>query len=453
MSLRRNVLILALSAGLPACNPYKNFNGDYYLGPVDPGCPANLPSGPGTACTPFPADYVGVGFTPAQQNGVVMPRPATVAGGASILYYPFHVSAQYDPVHFADFGLAGPSNPLRLRTQTTDANTGAPIDKDRQRFYPFDITAGMDPSTANTTKCAPPSADYVWDERADAFPFNQQLNIFQQRQVSADPAGLPSEQPSYQPIYAEVPVTSLTYNCQSIHSADGVVDGIGSETMLSVNPAPKGSPDFRQVGAGDGFYRALAVIDPSADVITVWDEGQDPAIGAPNCPLPTDDLTGACHNPITHLGPQRWGFFDHFLVAYIDGGYVPTKMTTVMGMGGAPDQTITSAQPMLMYVPNQFNDQFLGPSTCNDTKANPADCAGHGFDVIDGVGSKPGVRNATGNGYSPICHVLSYDPTLAGGIITDPAQATDPNFMAALDPDTSAFIYCLQVVQATQVMQ
>ena len=58
---------LLAAAGLPACNPYNNFNGDYYMGPVDLGCPANVPSGPGTACNPFPADYVGVGFTPNNQ--------------------------------------------------------------------------------------------------------------------------------------------------------------------------------------------------------------------------------------------------------------------------------------------------------------------------------------------------------------------------------------------------
>src|SRR5690242_4149319 len=124
MSLRRSVLVLALSAGLPACNPYKNFNGDYYLGPVDPGCPASAPMGPGTACNPFPADYVGVGFTPAQSNGVVMPAPATVLGGGTILYYPFHVSAAFDANLAAAFGV-GQSNPLRLRTQSTDPNTGA----------------------------------------------------------------------------------------------------------------------------------------------------------------------------------------------------------------------------------------------------------------------------------------------------------------------------------------
>jgi hypothetical protein len=68
--------------------------------------------------------------------------------------------------------------------------------------------------------------------------------------------------------------------------------------------------------------------------------------------------------------------------------------------------------------------------------------------VIDGVGGKVGLRSAgSTGGYSPICHVLSYDPTIAGGIITDPSQATDPAFMAALDPDVGAFVYCMQVAK------
>jgi hypothetical protein len=458
MSLRRNVLMLALSAGLPACNPYKNFNGDYYLGPVDPGCPANATTGPGKACNPFPNDYVGVGFTPAQSNGTVEPVPATVSNGSSVLYFPFHVSAQFDPIHWADWaaltGAGGPSNPLRLRTQTVDA-TGAPVDKDRQRAYMFDITPGAEDGKTNTSKCNPPSATYVYDQKNDAFPFNQQLNIFQQKQTSTDPASLPSDQPSYQPIYAEVPVTSLTYNCESIHSADGVIDGIGTSTMLNTNPAPPGNPFYHAVGAPDGNYLALAIIDPSADVLTTYDPGL--LDGAPTCPSAQSDAAGACHNPITHLGNQRWGFFDHFLVAYLDGGYVQTRTSMVPATGSNPAQTITQALPMLLFTPDKFNDPINGPSTCNNTAStpgmeDPASCVGHGFDLIEGVGEdfmampmvlKPGVRGATGMGYSPICHVLSYDPDKnPAGVATTPQQVSQ----AALDPDPNAYIYCLQVV-------
>jgi hypothetical protein len=390
MSLRRKVLV-PLAVLACGCFPYKNHDGDYAAGPIDP--------------KNFPPAYQGMGFAQAGNFGTFMAAPASAAGGKAVAYYMFPVTM-------------GITKPTVLRTESTDPKTNITTIKDRAPVYVFDGDESLD-----TKKCVAPK-DYIYDQRRDDVRYDVQGNVFQQKQTSKDPPSLPSDA-AYVPIYAEVPVTSVSEGCQTLHSADGVVAS-GSGVTLMTDPAPIGSPDFRPVGHPDGKYIAYAVIDPAADVH-----------------LPDGSL-----DPNTGLGPQRFGWFDHFLVAYIDGGYVPNKAQTVPGMNGAPDQKLIVADSMTLYAPNAWVDpNTMMPNGCSGMDPIGAgggqSCIGQGFDVIDGIGGKPGIRGDAGMGYSPICHVLTYTPA-------DPAApATDPTMIdpTTVDPDSGTFVYCLQVAQ------
>jgi hypothetical protein len=331
--------------------------------------------------TKFPNSYLGAGFDGAGSVGTIAPAPAFVAGGAQVIYYGF------------PYGSASTSA-LRLRTE----QAGTVVD--REPIYVFD----GDP-TQDSKSCSAP-ANYVWDLQRDFVRFDRQGNVFQEPQGTSDAPALPGAS-NYVPIYAEVPVTSNGEDCNSVHSAEFLVTN--PKLSLATTPPPAGTRRNPQ-GTPDGKYIAAALVDPRAMVL--------------------DEMGGLDSNG---LGPQRWGFYNHYLVAYLEGGYVPTRTTTVAGMDGMPDTTVTQARAMLMFAPN---------TACNP--AHPLDdtapCFGTGNDVIDGVGSMSGARGQAG--YSPVCHLLTYTPG-ANGPATDPSQID----MSTLDPDTNSFVYCLQLAQ------
>lgn len=409
MSWRRTVLFpLALSLAASGCFPYRNHDGDYYAGPIDPSnLPAPYQGAGGSSCT---------GFAPSQQFATCTPATATVQGGALVSYFWFPVSPDVP-------------NPTMLRSVKTNPN-GTTTIRDRAPVYVFDNGAEVNDSKS----CTPPK-DYVYDERRDFVRFDQQGNVFQQKQVaSKDPPALPSD-PGYQPIYAEVPVASNGEDCNGTHSADGLVDlSNDKKVTLQYDPAPIGNPDFRPVGHGDGKYLAYAIIDPAANVLL---PSIDPRCGG----------KGPCNDVTTGLGAQRFGWFDHFLVAYIDGGYVPTSTQTVPGMAGAADQNLVTADTMTLLAPNAF--PVMGASMTCDPRdplgaGSGQPCIAQGFDLILGAmiagATKPGVGARGKDGYSPICKVLTFTPPDPANPPKDPTQVN----MSSLDPDTNTYVYCLQ---------
>ncbi|HZS38392.1 MAG TPA: hypothetical protein VFF06_16270 [Polyangia bacterium] len=371
-SLRPLVPLLALASLGGACTPYPNLDGDFYAGPIDP--------------HDFPAAYQGAGYDPAGAFGNISPIPATVAGGAPIAYYSFPVSA-------------GVMDPLLLRSETVEAT---PAIADRAAVYLFDGDDAHD-----SAKCVPPSPNYVFDVHRDFVRFDRQGNVFQEKQLSKDAPSLPSDS-GYAPIYAESPAVSAGEGCQTVHSAEGLM----ANAAVTVTKAPIATGARNPVGVPDGKYLAMAVIDPSANVLN------------PDGSLDRE----------TALGPQRFGWFNHFLVAYLEGGYVPTAMQTVPGMMGAPDTKVTLARAATLYAPNTMCDPTAPAGAA-------APCVGLGFDVIDGVDSMDATRGQAG--YSPICKVRTFTPADPTAPPSDPA-AIDP---ATLDPDTNTFVYCLQVAQ------
>src|SRR3954468_5619341 len=117
MSLRIKVLVpLAFGVLAFGCFPYKNLDGDYVVGPVDP--------------VNFPPAYTGSGFSSGEANGTFMAAPATVSSGDTVFYYVF------------------PATSATLRTETT--TNGMLVVKDRAPVYVFD----GDPSK-DSDKCTP----------------------------------------------------------------------------------------------------------------------------------------------------------------------------------------------------------------------------------------------------------------------------------------------------------
>ena len=224
--------------------------------------------------------------------------------------------------------------------------------------YAFD-PAASDPFPAKP-RCTPP-AGYVYDEQRDGIDYAEQGNVF-----TALPTGA-----SYVPLVAEVPVQSNGEPCQSIKSSDAL---------------PSGVPDGKIV--------AWALVDPSASVL----------------------FADGSVDPTTLLGPQKFGWYNHFLTQYIDGGYVPTTGTELVA------QTL--------YVPTLVpGTDMSGAPAATPTMGNP----GSGYDLLEAA------RGASG--YSPICRVMTFVPA-------DPMNP--PTSVAAIDmttlmPAPTPFLYCLQV--------
>lgn len=191
-------------AALAACNPYQNFSGEFYAGPIDA---AN-----------FAAPYLGVlPGTPDQGGGVINASLATV-GGKHVLYYLFPFSDNQN----------AQSDPLAINTDPAPAPKGFVFD-------PTMSTAFPDPA-----KCVAPK-NYVYDQRADAYRLDEQGVIFD---------SIPSD-PGYTPVIQESPVVSNGEKCQAIKS---------KQTLLNHRK------DVMTNDAADGKYLAFAEIDPSADV-------------------------------------------------------------------------------------------------------------------------------------------------------------------------------------------
>ncbi len=368
MSLQRTVLVAAaVGALLPACNPYRNFSGEFYAGPIDP---TNF-------ATPMYTGVLPAGGTPDQSGGVITPNVGSVAG-APVSYYFFP---------FPDSQVAAPD----------DMTPATPLTIGSANLMPSGPTLAyvFDPTTTSAfpspSKCvAPPN--YVYDQRLDAYRKDQQGTIFT----------LLPDDPSYLPIVAEDPVVTDGEKCQSILSESAV-----TRTRNDIN-----------VGDPDKKYLAWAIIDPGCDVLRT-----------PSMPDAPGDL-----------GPIHLGFWNHYLVAYIDGGYIPTIDVPVNGMVAAHTDLVTQR----MYVPNSFpgTDMSMNAVACPNTDPTvscPAAGPGNGFDLLEGARGD--------SAYSPVCEVWSYDPdTDQNGV---PQPETDVSLLSPTEQASAApsgtYVYCFQV--------
>src|SRR5207248_1056337 len=104
-----------------------------------------------------------------------------------------------------------------------------------------------------------------------------------------------------------------------------------------------------------------------------------------------DPMAGRMHPGV---GLQRWGWFNRYLLAYLDGGYIPTTVEQVMG-GTAMMPTmksVTRMKPQRLFIP-----RIVRMATGMGMAAG---MRGAGYDVIEFRRGQPG--------YSPLCQVWVY---------------------------------------------
>lgn len=309
----------------------------------------------------FPAAYLGLGGKGNMPgSGAFVPALAKVKG-KDVSYYAFPLP----PVQ------ADAEDPLDVE------GVAPPLG------YVFDPTAtGPIPTKAG---CQAPDR-YMYDPQKDAVRLDEQGSIFT----------LLPDADGYAPLVAQVPVTSAGALCQDIKSEETLLKR--SDVNVPKVPPPSELPDGKPAGKPDGKLLAWAIIDPAARVLAPGESPDDP---------------GA-----TGLGLQRFGWYDHFLLAYLDGGYAPTA--TVMGKQKLVTQKL--------YYPAQVLD---------DGAMDPRDAKpGEGFDVLEAARGEAG--------YSPICEARAYamvDMDMKPVVVSD-VKDIDP---MSIDEDNVQYFYCLQV--------
>ncbi|OJH38663.1 hypothetical protein BON30_20745 [Cystobacter ferrugineus] len=278
-------------------------------------------------------------------------------------------------------------------------------------LFPFSTTQLEldDPLAAASSKEAPKPSAYVfnngckapegysYDLARDAVDYSQQGVIFTQLPSATYAPGVAATW-SYVPIVARVPVTPTDTTCQTIKSETALVKRAGNEVgVVLTDPAPATG---KQVGVSDGTLLAHAIIEPGAAVFHA--DGETPATG---------------------VGLQKWGWYNQYLLAYLDGGEIPTaggRLVTQRLFVPRSEVTLTDAQ---------------------GNTSNEAVAAGQGFDVLTAQRGQPD--------YSPVCEVWTYD---AGGPLTPeqlPKSVADieANYNATLAKPTAGdpYVYCLQL--------
>ena len=249
-------------------------------------------------------------------------------------------------------------------------------------------------------RCDAPGG-YQFDPYIDDVPRNEQGPVFSSLPVATYTPGVASST-TYVPLVTQLGADSGGGPCQRWKSRKQIDEAVARNVL----PMP----------AGDGRLLAWLIIDPSAGVYP-FDMG------------PTSEHPG--------VGLQKWGWYNRYLLAYIDGGYVPTVEATVMGGTMAmPTMTqVTRVRPQRLFYPRSMVIRQPGMPPAGGVR-------GQGYDVLEGVRGT--------DAYSPVCQVFTYDTGMPTPQEMLPRNAADIMAMygATLMPAAAApYIFCLQVVK------
>jgi hypothetical protein len=322
----------------------------------------------------FPAENLGdQGNRMQPGSGVFTETPAFV-GGQPVGYfaYPVKTAPGRDPLRVLDNGKPYPP----VATPTA---------------YAFDA-ADQAPIPAQN-KCSPPPG-YKPDRRLDPITgwYKMQGNIFTDLPKATYTPGVASAS-TYVPVVAEARVSSGGHICQELKSEKGLSTARGGKL-----PKPTGN------------YLAWLIIDPAASVFAFDDLDQTLA---------------------TSIVVQKWGWYNRYLLAYLDGGYIPTQDVQVMGgtMAMPTMKTVKQMVPQRLYIPR--SPLMMG------TMMVAAEM-GQGYDVLTAARGMPG--------YSPICEVVTYDAKvpLPPEMLPKDAATIEAMF-GPIQPATPHYVYCLQV--------
>ena len=361
---------LSLSLG---CSPYERRSGEYNAGAVDP--------------LKFATPYLGKGGSGKMPGMGRFEFAKAYANGKDVLYFPLAFNGRQ----------AKASDPLDLNSLKPPSG------------YVFDPSATE--TAPDSAKCMKPDG-YVFDQQRDAVRYDRQGNIFTALPIDSTTPG----STTYVPIVSEVEVKSNGNPCQDIKSEATLVKR--SDVSLDLIPPPEGVVDALPTGKPNGRFRAFAIIDPAAEVTTPLPVGA--GNGAPEeCGPETDAICKQFHKD--GMGPQRWGWFKQYLLAYLDGGNIPLQVINPMGKLRVATQNL--------YVPTSA--LFWNPETKKFEE-----------DAVPGPGVGPDVMEFRRGeaGYSPICRIWTFDPV----DVNDPDKLEKKASDVQNPKDTGKFTYCLQ---------
>jgi hypothetical protein len=246
--------------------------------------------------------------------------------------------------------------------------------------------------------CTPPSG-YRYDPKTDEVPYDRQGSVFTALPSATYTPGVAASS-RYVPMVAAAPATAPGVPCQKIKSEDALSAQLGK--------AP----------ARDGKYLAWLIIDPAAAVYSRDDpNGEKLPLG---------------------LGLQSWGWYRRYLLAYLDGGPIPTTETDVNdGTMDMPNMKhVLRMVPQKVYIPRSPVTRMSGGMT-----SMAPGIRGAGYDVLQARRGEPG--------YSPLCEVTTYDAgmPLAASALPRDAKTIEDSFGTTLQPATPRYVFCLQVAQ------
>jgi hypothetical protein len=309
--------------------------------------------------------------------GAFSENAAFVAGQAvGYFSYPMATAAARDQLRLAENG-AQYADVVTPSAYVFDATPAAPVPDKNDCNAP----AGYDPTSPRNL-------------HDDTVRRDEQGNIFTALPVGSYNPGVASAT-KYIPIVAEAPLSSAGRPCQLLKSEKALSDRMAT------------------LPARSGRYLAWLMIDPAAAV------------------YPKEDPMGDMDPGISL---QRWGWYKRYLVAYLDGGYVPTVEADIMegpaGMQVA--KKVVRVVPQRLYLPRTpvLTDAAMAPAQL-----------GAGYDVL---AAKRG-----SDGYSPLCEVVTYDghmPLPPEMLPTDAKtiEAMNGPIMPATAP-LPHYVFCLQV--------
>jgi hypothetical protein len=263
--------------------------------------------------------------------------------------------------------------------------------------YAFDGTAGSASPTDDRYPCTPPPG-YSYVPQRDDVDYTKQGPVFANLpEATYSEGALPGTK--YVPVVAETQMVSSGLNCQQLKSVKRLKEVVGK------------IPDKT------GKYLAWLIIDPSAPV------------------YPRENPTGtlAMGQMLPGVGLQGWGWYNRYLVAFLDGGYIPTEegMAMVSSIDGPVMAKVTRMRPQRLFIPRQIK-----------TDKGMADGkAGAGYDVLEAKRSNPG--------YSPLCQIWNYgDMAMPMAVADLPRSASAIMSATELNPAAAtpaSYVYCLQV--------
>jgi hypothetical protein len=261
--------------------------------------------------------------------------------------------------------------------------------------YVFGTGAGS--PIEDRAPCVPPP-DYHYSPQRDQVDYTKQGPVFAALpQATYAEGALPAT--TYVPVMAETRMVAGGIDCQQLKSVKRMKEVMG--------PLPPAT----------GNYLALLIIDPAAPV------------------YPRDNPTGVLpmNRMLPGIGLQGWGWYNRYLVAYLDGGVIPTEeaMVPVPNVDTPTMIKVTRMKPQRLFVPRQI-------MTAMGMAAGKSQS---GYDVLE---FKRGDA-----GYSPLCQIWNYgDPAMPMAVADLPKRADAIMGTPGLNPAAATpatYAYCLQV--------